>query len=78
MELQKFVQDFEAEFEEVTAGSIKPETELESIDEWGSLQALVIISMLDSKYNVNVSGAELYGAKTVNDIFKLIQAKKTT
>ena len=37
MDQQQFIKDFEAEFEEVELGSLKPETELENIEEWGSL-----------------------------------------
>jgi len=75
MDQQQFIKDFEAEFEEVELGSLKPETELENIEEWGSLQALVIIAMLDSKYKVKVTGAELQQTKTVGDVFDLVQSK---
>ena len=74
--MEQFIKDFEEQFEEVEPGSLRPETELESIDEWGSLQTLVIIAMLDSKYNVKVNGAELQETKTVADIYNLVQSKK--
>lgn len=73
--MEEFIKEFEAQFEEVQPGSLHPETELESLEEWGSLQALVIIAMLDSKYKVKVTGAELMEAKTVSDVYKLVQSK---
>lgn len=74
--MEQFIKDFEEQFEEVESGSLGPDTELESIEEWSSLQILVIIAMLDSKYNVKVNGAELQEAKTVADIYNLVQSKK--
>ena len=74
--MEQFIKDFEEQFEEVQAGSLRANTELESIEEWGSLQALVIIAMLDSKYDVKVNGAELQNAKTIEDIYNLVQSKK--
>lgn len=75
MQQQEFIKDFEAQFEEVEAGTLQPQTQLDSLDEWGSLQALVIIAMLDSKYKVKITGAELEEAKTVGDIYALMQSK---
>ena len=75
MNQQDFVKDFEAQFEEVEPGTLHANTELESIEEWGSLQSLVIVAMLDSKYKVKVTGAELQAAKTVGDIYTLVESK---
>jgi acyl carrier protein len=75
MDMQRFISDFEAQFEDVVPGSIQPDTELESLEEWNSLQAMVIISMIDSKYNVSVSGTDVNNAKTVADLYKLTSNK---
>jgi acyl carrier protein len=73
--MEEFIKEFELQFEEVESGSLKPDTELESIEEWGSLQALVIIAMIDSKYKVKVTGTELQQTKTVADVYNLVQSK---
>jgi acyl carrier protein len=75
MEQKEFLKNFEAEFDDVPAGTLTEATELESIEEWGSLQALSIIAMLDSKYKIKVTGAELQEAKTVGEVYVLAQSK---
>jgi acyl carrier protein len=72
MELQEFLRDFESQFEEVKPDTVTADTELESLDEWNSVQALVIMAMIDSKYGRKISGADINKARTVGDIFSLL------
>lgn len=75
MELQKFVKDFEAEFEETQPGTLTPETNFHDLEEWSSLQALTIIAMVDTKYNTRITGSDLENALTITDVYDLIKAK---
>ena len=72
MELQQFLRDFESQFEEVKPYTVTAETELESLDEWNSVQALVIMAMIDSKYSRKISGTDINKARTAGDIFNLL------
>jgi acyl carrier protein len=72
---QQFIKDFEEQFDDLQPGSLTLDTELESLDEWSSLQALTIIAMIDSKYGIRVSGSEVNDAKTVGEIYNLIKNK---
>lgn len=44
--------------------------------EWDSLSVLSVIAMLDSKYSVNVTAADLKCVRTVADLWNLAQANK--
>lgn len=77
MQVQDFLKDFESQFDDVPAGTLNLQTELESIDEWGSLQALTIIAMIDSNYKVKVSGDEINNAKTVGEIYELVKNRQS-
>lgn len=74
MQLQQFITDFAAQFDNVKPEEISADTELETLDEWSSLHALSIIAMIDSNYGQKVSGTAINQARTVGDIFKLIQS----
>jgi acyl carrier protein len=43
------------------------------LDEWDSLTALSLIAMMDSEYNITISGDQLKNLETLADIFNLIK-----
>ena len=49
MTLDEFVKAFAAEFDDTPEETFKPETHYRELDEWGSLVALSIISMVDDE-----------------------------
>lgn len=75
MTLDEFVQAFAAEFDDTPEESFTPETNYKSLDEWGSLVALSIISMVDDEMDVQITGADLRNSKTIEDLFKLVISK---
>ena len=60
---------------ELSAGQVAPETKFKDLEIWDSLCVLNIIAMVDSVYNVAVSGNDLEKGNTVLDIFNLVQAR---
>lgn len=72
MELNEFVQHFAKVFEETPAEEFKPSTIFKDIDEWDSLIALSVISMIDDELNKEISGADLRNSKTIEDLYKLV------
>lgn len=76
MELEKFIRNFEEQFDEVEEGSISSETNFKNIEEYGSLTAMGIIAMVDSEYGVTISGDILKKSETVKDLFEFVKANK--
>lgn len=76
MKINKFLLDFEQQFDDLELNSITSETEFRSIPEWSSLSALLIISMIDSEYNVSINGEDIRNAKTVKDLFEKVSKQK--
>jgi len=74
MEEEKFLKQFIAQFDDEPTG-VTMDTDFRDIDDWDSLTALGIISMIDDEYNVNLSGEELKSSKTVMDIFNIVKTK---
>jgi len=75
MELNEFVQKFAGEFDETPVENFKPSTVFKDLDEWGSLTALSIISMIDEELDKRVTGEDLRKCKTIEDLFNLISNK---
>lgn len=56
---------------------VKPTDVLKRFDAWDSLTILTIIAMLDSKFGVRMSGAELRDFHTVAELEQAVAARKT-
>lgn len=75
MELNEFIEAFAAEFEDTPVEMFAADTEFKTLEEWSSLTALSIISMVDEKLGKLTTGADLRSSKTIEDLFNLIQNK---
>ena len=74
MEEEKFLEQFIAQFDDEPTG-VTMDTDFRDIDDWDSLAALGVISMIDDEYNVKVSGDELKSSKSVRDVFNIVKTK---
>jgi acyl carrier protein len=70
-----FIKKFEDQFQHAVPGGVKPATRFRDLEEWTSLQALIIISSFDWDYGVTVAADELRKAITVEDLFNLVIKK---
>lgn len=75
MTLDEFVKAFAAEFDDTPEENFKPETNYKELDEWGSLVALSIISMVDDEMDKRVTGADLRNCATIEELFNLVESK---
>lgn len=72
MDLQEFIDNFAAEFDETPAEAFTPSTEYKTLEEWNSLTALSIIAMIDDSYNKTITGANLRENNTIEDLFNYV------
>ncbi|MBO6023313.1 MAG: acyl carrier protein [Bacteroidales bacterium] len=75
MTLEEFVSLFAEQFDDTPAEVFTPETKYSTLDEWGSLVALSVISMVDEEMDKSVSGSELKKCSTIEELYNLIEAK---
>jgi len=64
-----------AEALEVDASSIQPEKAIAEFEEWNSLAWLTIMSLLDERYGIQLTGPEIQSFVTVNDVIEKVTAK---
>ena len=75
MTLEEFIKLFAAEFDNTAEDVSTAKTNYKSLDEWSSLVALSIISMVDEEFDKRLTGADLRSMDTIEDLYNLILTK---
>jgi acyl carrier protein len=44
--------------------------------EWNSINALILVAMVKTEYDVTLSPADLIASKTIKDIYEVIENRK--
>ncbi len=75
MDIQLFLQQIADQFDDTDPSLITLETQFKQLDDYSSLTALNIISMIDDEYDVILKGEDLRNSQTVEDLFNAVKAK---
>ncbi len=75
MELNTFIENFAAQFDETDASVFTAETKFRDLDEWSSLIGLSLIAMVDEEYDITLKGDDIKNANTVEDLFNTVKSK---
>lgn len=75
MELNQFIENFAAQFDDTEASEIKAGTIFKELEEWSSLTALSIIAMVDEEYDARIKGDDIRNASTVEDLFEIVRSR---
>ena len=73
--MEKFIENFAEQFDDTELSEFKPETVFHELDEYSSLIALSIISMVDEEYGVTLNANEMSSAVTIEDLFNTVKSK---
>lgn len=61
------------EMMELEVGTLKPETNLNDIEEWDSIALISFIALMDDEFDKVVKGSVVKGQKTVADLMALME-----
>ena len=75
MNIQDFVENFSAQFDDTDASVFTADTRFKELDEWSSLIALSVIAMADEEYDVTLKGEDIRTSNTVEDLFNNVKSK---
>lgn len=75
MEFKDFISNFAEQFDDTDASLITADTKYRELDEWSSLMALSILAMIDEEYDVSLKADEMRQAKTIQELFDLVNSK---
>lgn len=76
MELKVFIENFASQFDDTPVEEFKSETKFRELDEWSSLIALSIISMVDEEYDITLKGDDMRKAETIGELFEIVKLHK--
>ena len=75
MEINHFIQNFAAQFDDIEAEKFNPEVKFRDLDEWSSLRALSVIAMTNEEYDVFLTGEDIRNSQIIQDLFQIINSK---
>jgi len=75
MTVEKFIETVETEFEDLEPGKLKPASNFREVFEWNSINALILIALVKTEYDVVINAEDVAKSKTVNDLFTIIQQR---
>lgn len=75
MNVEEFIDKIVEEFPDLKKDKITPEMNFRDHVEWDSINALVLIAMVNVEYDVIITAEELINAKTVNDVYLIVEKK---
>ena len=75
MDLKEFIANFADQFEETDAASLTADTLYKDLDEWSSLVAMSVLSMVVEEYGVELMGEDIRNTETIGELFNLVQER---
>jgi acyl carrier protein len=75
MKIEEFIDRIEEEFDDIEPGTLKPESIFREVFEWNSINALILIALVKTEYDVAINAEDIANSKTVADIYGIIESK---
>ena len=76
MEINEFIEKFADALNFDNVSDLSDSTEFKELDEWSSLAALDILSMIDDEMDVTLTGRDIRGVNTIKELFNLANSRK--
>lgn len=75
MDTKQFIQHFAEQFDDMDMDSLTWDTKFRDLEEWSSLVALLVITMIDEEYKVTVTGDDMKKQTTIGDLCNLVASR---
>ena len=75
MTIQDFIARIEEEFDDLEPGALKPESNFREAFEWNSINALILIALVKTEYDVTINAVDITKSKTVNDLYQIVSER---
>lgn len=75
MTIDDFIQRIELEFEDLEPGRLKHDSNFREMFDWNSVNALILIAMVNAEYDVIINADDLRASKTIDDIYQIIKSR---
>ena len=78
MRIEDFIASLEEEYEDIAPGTLKPESVFREVFEWSSINALILIALVKTNYDVTVVAEDIANSVTIQDLFNIIKSRATS
>jgi len=75
MKIEDFITKLEEEYEDITPGTLRPQSVFREVFEWSSINALILIALVKTEYDVVINAEDIAASKTIEDLYKIIQTR---
>ncbi|MFH1120797.1 MAG: acyl carrier protein [Bacteroidota bacterium] len=75
MNIEDFITHIEEEFDDIEPGTLRPGSIFREVFEWNSINALILIAMVKTEYDVAINAEDIAKSKSVADIFRIIEER---
>jgi len=75
MKIEDFISKLEEEYEDITPGTLKPQSVFREVFEWSSINALILIALVKTEYDVTINAEDIANSMTIEDLFKIIKSR---
>lgn len=76
MDIETFLQNFANQLPNPDEETLTPDTDFHRLSGWSSLTALLEMAMIEDEYRVTLTGADIRGARTLQELFNAIQGER--
>lgn len=73
--LAHLIEKIEEEFDELPKGSLSPDGDFRKAMDWNSMNALLLMAMITTEFDLPIAADELRNCNTVRDIYTVLVAK---
>jgi acyl carrier protein len=75
MNIDEFIAHLEQEYEDLKPGILKPDSVFREVFEWNSINALIMIAMVKTGYDVTINAEDIAKSRTVADLYRIIESR---
>ena len=67
-----FIDTLEKEFDDVSRGTLKPETIIASVIEMSSINSLIFLALIKTEYGKSIKAGALINSVTIEDLYMAV------
>lgn len=75
MTIEDFITRIEEDFDDLEPGVLKPESNFRDVFEWNSINALMLIALVKTEYDVTINANDIAQSRTVSDLYNIVQGR---
>jgi acyl carrier protein len=75
MDIDQFIKDIEEEYEDIEPGKLKPEHKLKDYFEWNSINALIMIAMVSTNYDVTLTADDMNKVTSIKSLYEIVNSR---